>query len=571
MLKIKIITLFISILTVAFTGINAQQIGTLPVKIPMLLSANFGELRNNHFHSGIDIKIQGRVGVPLYSFDDGYISRISVSPTGYGNALYITHPATGYTTVYGHMDEFFDEATDYLRAYQYENETFRADLYLPENKINVSKGQYIGTGGNTGSSFGPHLHFEIRDTKTEEPLNPLPFFRSYLTDNTSPRVQEIMVLPCDEQGMVNGSVGKRIFPLVSTKKTPKKHISGEITAWGKIGVAVKAYDYMDKVSNIFGPYIIILNIDGKKVFESRMDKFSFDETRYLNSFVDYASWRKNNAFFMKSYIEPGNNLQIYTANTINRGYITIDEERDYNLTYELIDYFGNKAVFDFVIRGVESFIPIAEKPNTMKMAYDKSNKYVLDNNLELMIPKGNLYTDIYFKHGVRNNIEYLSPIYTLHSYTDDPLHDYCPLKIKADTNNMRDASKYFIARITSNYRKIYCKSEYKNGWFETKIRDFGDYAIVSDFVPPTITPVQPAKWGSNGKINVKISDKDSGINTYKAYINGKFYLLEYDAKNSLLSAKLEAARINKGKNHDFRLTVTDNCNNTAEYETTFSY
>ena len=207
---------------------------------------------------------------------------------------------------------------------------------------------------------------------------------------------------------------------------------------------------------------------------------------------------------------------------------------------------------------------------SMKMAYDKTNKYVLDG-LEFTIPKGNLYTDIHFKHGIRNNMEYLSPIYTLHDYTEDPLHDYCPLSIKADTNNMRDASKYFIARITSNYRKIYCKSEYKNGWFETKIRDFGDYAIVPDFDPPVITPVLPAKWGTTGKISVKISDRDSGINTYKAVIDGNFYLLEYDAKNSLLSAKLDASRINKGKTHDFHLIVTDNCNNEAEYNTTFTW
>ena len=570
MVSIKKITSAVFIIIFFFFNSYAQQIGTSPVKIPMLLSANFGELRNNHFHSGIDIKIQGRIGVPLYSFDDGYISRIFVSPSGYGNALYIVHPATGYTTVYGHMDVFFDEAKDYLRAYQYENETFRADLNLPGNKINVSKGQYIGTGGNTGSSSGPHLHFEIRDTKTEEALDPLPFFRRYLTDNTPPRIQEIMVLPWDEQGIVNGSTPKRIFPLVSSKKSTKKYLSDEITAWGKIGVAVKANDYMDNVSNIFGPYIITLNVDGRKVFESKMDKFSFAETRYLNSLVDYSSWRKNNAFFMKSYIEPGNNLQIYATNLLSKGIITIDEERDYQLTYELSDYFGNKTSFDFVIKGVESTISTREKPNTIKMAYDKINKHQSDN-LEFIIPKGNLYTDIYFKYGVRNNMEYLSPIYTLHDYTEDPLHDYCTLNIKADTNNMKDSSKYFIARITSNYRKIYCKSEYKNGWFETKIRDFGDYAIVSDFNPPVITPVQPAKWGSSGKISVKIYDSDSGINTYKTEIDGKFYLLEYDAKNSLLSAKLEAGRISKGKEHDFRLVVTDNCNNEAEYRTTFTW
>ncbi|MCD7971945.1 MAG: M23 family metallopeptidase [Candidatus Azobacteroides sp.] len=552
---------------VVFSSLHAQQIDTSPVKIPMLLSGNFGELRNNHFHSGIDIKIQGKIGLPLYSFDDGYISRIFVSPSGYGNALYIIHPETGYTTVYGHMDKFFDEAAKYVEDYQYSNETFRADLYLKENEIPIKKGQYIGNGGNSGSSGGPHLHFEIRDTKTEEPINPIPFLETYLADNRSPQIREIMVVPINEEGIVNGSITKKTFPLVTNKKNSGKTIDKEIIAWGKIGIAVKAYDYMDQVTNIFGPYIIKLLVDEENVFESKMDRFSFDETRYLNSFIDYSSWRRKSEFFMKSFIDPGNKLRIY-RNPINNGIINIDEERDYKLTYILSDYFGNETKFSFIVKGQKSDIYYPEKPNTMKMSYDKNNKYVLDN-VELYIPKGNLYTDIDFKYGIKNNMEFLSPVYTLHDYNEDPLHDYCPLKIRVEEKSMKDISKYFIARITSNNRKIYCKSEYKNGWFETKIRDFGDYTVASDFVPPVINPLKPEQWGTSGKISCKISDKDSGIKDYWAEIDGKFYLLEYDAKNSLLSTRLNNKRIQKGQKHSFHLIVTDNCGNEAEYKTTF--
>lgn len=565
--SIKQLKFVIVLLCTAFSSIYAQHIGRSPVEIPMLLSANFGELRNNHFHAGIDVKIQGKIGLPLYSFDDGYVSRIFVSQSGYGNALYITHPTTGYTTLYGHMDSFFDEAKEYVERYQYKNETFRADLYLSANEIPVKKGQYIGNGGNSGSSSGPHLHFEIRDTKSEAPLNPLPFLRDYLTDTRSPIIQEIMVLPIEGAGMVNNSHNKKIFPLIKNKKTGERSLNNTISAWGEIGFAVKSYDYMNDVSNIFGPYSISLSIDGKKIYESRMDRIPFSETRYLNSFIDYSSWRKNNSFFMKSFIEPGNKLQVY-PNPIYNGIININQERDYEMTYVLSDYFGNSTSFSFTIKGEEQTITVPERPNTMEMAYDKNNKYAFDD-LELFIPAGNLYTNIHFKYGVKNTMDFFSPIYTLHDYYEDPLHDYCPLKIKVDERNLRDISKYFIARIAKNNRKIFCKSEYKNGWFETKIRDFGDYAVVSDFTPPVITPVQKAKWGTTGKINCKISDRDSGIKNFKTEIDGEFYLLNYDAKNNLLSASLDSKRIKKGMEHTFKLIVTDNCDNEAEYSTTF--
>ena len=549
-------------LTFSIGSVCAQTIGTSPVKIPMLLSANFGELRSNHFHSGIDIKIQGKVGLPLYSFDDGYISRISVSSTGYGKALYITHP-NGYTTVYGHMDGFFDEAAEYLKKYQYENKTFEANLYLPENKISVRKGQFIGYGGNTGSSFGPHLHFEIRDTKTEEALNPFAFTAKYLTDTHPPQIREIMIVPLNNAGVAGGSYSKKKYPLVTDKKTGIKSIAEEMTAWGEIGLAVMANDYMNDVSNIFGVYDISLKVDDVQLFGSRMDKFSFDETRYINSFIDYEEYGKNNAFYMRSYVEPGNKLGIYTK-LINGGIINIKEERDYKLTYTLTDYFGNRTFFDFVIQGKkEESIPRIEEGETIRMFYDRENKYVT-NSIEFTIPEGYLYSDLNFKSNIKNSMECISPVYVLHERNVVPLHGYCPLKIKVPANMLSDISKYYIAAITGN-RKTYCKSEYKNGWFETQIRNFGDYAVVSDFTPPVIAPLLPKKWGINGKINCKISDKDSGIKSYLAEIDGKFFLLEYDAKNNLLSGNLDASQIRKDAEHVFRLVVTDNCGNKAEY------
>ena len=562
----KTFSVLFCLLTFSIAGIS-QTIGTPPVKIPMLLSANFAELRSNHFHSGIDIKIQGKIGLPLYSFDDGYISRISVSPSGYGKALYIVH-SNGYTTVYGHLDGFFNEADAYLKKYQYDNKTFEASLSLSENEMPVKKGQLIGYGGNTGSSGGPHLHFEIRDTKTEEALDPLPFMQKYLTDTRPPQIRGIMIVPLNNAGIADSSDYKKKYSLIADKKTGVKSIAENITAWGKIGIALTAYDYMDDVHNTFGVYDVSLKLDGVQIFGSRINKYVLDDTRYLNSFVDYEEYKKNNVYYMRSYIEPGNKLGVYN-NTINKGIITIAEEREYKLTYTLTDYFGNQTVFDFTIQGKKAeLVPKPEEPGTIQMPYDCENKYIT-NGIEFIIPEGGLYSDLNFKPGIRNSMECISPVYTLHRRNVVPLHGYCPLKIKVPENMLSgDISKYYIAAIVGK-RKIYYKSEYKNGWFETQIRDLGDYAVVSDFTPPVITPLLPKKRKISGSINCKISDAGSGIKTHYAEIDGKFFLMEYDAKTALLSGKLDSSQIQKGTKHHFRLVVTDHCGNESEYVYSF--
>ncbi|MDR2474570.1 MAG: hypothetical protein LBD45_01815, partial [Bacteroidales bacterium] len=427
--------------------------------------------------------------------------------------------------------------------------------------------QFIAYSGNSGSSGGPHLHFEVRDAASDEPLNPLPFLGGYISDSRPPQILEIRVIPMLDSGLVNGAPEPKTFPLQTDRKTGRKSLSGEITAWGKIGVALKAYDYMNGVSNTFGPYIITLNVNGKTVYESRMDHFSFDDTRYLNSWIDYAVWRKQKGFFMKSFIEQGNKLPIYRQ-IQNNGLISIDEERDYLLTYTVEDFYGNKTDFQFTIRGQRGIFPPVNRPNTLKMVCDKTGKFILED-VDFLIPKGNLYCDIYFKYDIKNSMEAVSPVYTLHDYNDNPLHGYCPLKIRVSQHLLNDASKYYIARFTDTGKKIYNKTVYANGWFETEVRDFGDYAVVSDFVPPVITPVREMQWGKTGTVNCRITDADSGIRQYRTEIDGKFYVLNYDAKNNMLSAKLNAARISKGQQHKFRLTVSDNCGNETEYSTTF--
>ncbi|MEG1379992.1 MAG: M23 family metallopeptidase, partial [Bacteroidales bacterium] len=294
----------------------------IPVKMQPFLSGNFAELRNNHFHSGIDFKTQGSTGHPIYSFDEGWVSRISVSPWGYGNALYISHH-NGMTTVYAHLENFSPEIRRYVKDYQYEHETFIADIYPDKEDLPVKRGEIVAKSGNSGSSGGPHLHFEIRDTETQDPIDPLPYFINKVKDTTKPNLRNIRIYPIE--GVVNGGNAP-----VTTNPVRKEDgstvLNKTVTAWGKIGIGVKAYDRMDETTNIYGVKQVRLFVDDTLHFSMQHNRFAFADTRYLNSLIDYADWQSRRSMVMKLFIDPGNNLNCYRQ-AIDRGEITINEER----------------------------------------------------------------------------------------------------------------------------------------------------------------------------------------------------------------------------------------------------
>ncbi len=281
-----------------------------PMDIPLLLSANFGELRNNHFHSGIDIKTQGVEGKPVYSIADGYISRIGVSPSGYGLALYIDHP-NGQTSVYGHLSSYNVRIAEYIRQEQYKQENFRVDLKLKPYQIPVKKGDLVAYSGNTGGSGGPHLHFEIRDTKSEKALDPLVYYKKFIADTKSPDVKGIAAYPVPGRGVVNGTALPLHQSVTRLKGGDYSALKQSVQAWGLIGLGIKAYDRMDNTSNIYGVRLVSLSIDDKQVFKSEIAGFPFDQSRLISTFTEFADWRLNKSFYMQSFIEPGYKLPFY--------------------------------------------------------------------------------------------------------------------------------------------------------------------------------------------------------------------------------------------------------------------
>ena len=365
-------------------SIEAQELLN-PFDFPILLSGSFGELRSNHFHSGIDFKTQGAEGKAIHAVQEGYVARIAVSPWGYGNALYLAHP-DGTTTVYGHLQRFNARIASYLKAQQYAQERFQVDLSLTPDQIPVEAGEVVAWSGNTGSSGGPHLHFEVRDTESEEVLDPLERYVDRVTDTRPPKIQGLMVVPMPGKGVVNGSA-RKMKPTLVTAKNGKQAVQGRIEAWGEIGLAVRANDYMDNTTNVYGVRVIRLSVDSTEIFHSDLDRFAFSETRYLNSLVDYEEWQTNHAFYMRSYIEPGNRLRFLEAE--ERGIIRIDEPRTYQVVYTLADLAGNTTHLAFQIEGKLQDIPQPDTTGTELFRWQSENRFGA-KGIRLTIPKGTL-------------------------------------------------------------------------------------------------------------------------------------------------------------------------------------
>lgn len=548
-------------LLVCCQTLTAQQLRK-PMDHPILLSGNFGELRSNHFHSGIDFKTQGVEGKPIHSVKDGYVSRISVSPWGYGNGLYITHP-DGTTTVYGHLQKFSKKITAYIKEKQYTQESFNVNLMLTPDELPVKEGELVALSGNTGSSGGPHLHFEIRDTETEETMDPIEYYKDLIQDTRPPKIQGIMVYPMQGKGVVNGSRRKLELKPV-TAKNGKQTLTGKIEAWGEIGLAVKAYDYMDNTSNIYGVKDITLTADNQVIFRSHLDRFAFHETRYLNSLTDFEEWKEHRSFYIKSFVEPGNRLRFIES--LDRGILTIDEPRTYHLTYRLADAFGNTTTLSIRVEGKEQPIPQIDTENTELFHWWSDNRFGA-KGIRLTIPKGNLYDDLYFRYSAKEDSTALGATHRLHN-KPVALHKSAKLSLRLQTDTLENKRQYGIVRL-QNGRRSWSGGVYRNGWIDTDIRELGNYTVGQDRVPPTITPLNPATWVSKQAIAFRLSDNLSGVQTYRGEIDGQFVLFEMNSK-SVITYKFDKERLARGK-HTLKLTVDDACGNQSTYTYPFTW
>lgn len=525
-----------------------------PFDFQLLLSGNFGELRSNHFHGGVDFKTQGVVGKPIRCIADGYVSRVTVTPGGYGQAVYITH-GNGYTSVYGHLSKFDPEIEKRVRAYQYEHETFAVDLKFEADQFPLKQGEVFALAGNEGYSFGPHLHMEIRKTDTGEYIDPLQFYTHVIKDTTAPRATHVLFYPQAGEGVVAGSRDKKICQLGGMK--------APVEAWGKIAVGIKAYDYMDGTSNSYGVRSVKLFVDSVEVFSSRVDGFLPDENRMINAWTDYEEYVSHNSWFMRSQILPGNTWRMLQAT--DRGVVCIDEERLYRFVYELEDLYGNKQTYGFDVLGKRMEVPALDKSGKHFFHWNRGN-VLLEPGMLLVVYRGMLYEDVKLNPRVIPDSMGISYTYQLHD-KPVPLHDGCPLSIGIRRYPVADMSKYYVARLHKG-KKSSAGGTYENGYMNTHIRELGTYTVALDTVPPKVVPLNRPQW-KTGKIQFKIRDAETGIKNYKVYIDGEFVLFKFSSKNATLSC-LDPKRIKRTPTkHRMEVVVTDYCGNETHEEYQF--
>lgn len=539
-----------------------------PVKIPISLSATFAELRSNAFHAGVDIRTQGVEGKEVFAVADGYVSRIGVSPYGYGKVLYITHN-DGFTSVYAHMSKFNKMITDFVKDKQYKDESFVQNIMLKENEFPIKRGDFLGFTGNSGSSGGPHLHYEIRYTKTQEPVNPL-YFGLKIKDTKKPVIKGLAIYPL-ENSIVNNN-DTTIYLNVNYKEGVYSLDNSILTVSGDIAFGINVYDQADGANNKNGPYSIELFADNELIFNIISDKYSYNETRYINSLIDYSRYIKNKERFVRTEIDKYNNLGLYET---RKGVVPVNQGDTINMKYVVKDYNGNKSVLNFTLIGVKLHVNEIDD-----LVYDTESYYeVIDGNslnitlkdFEMDIPKMAFYRDVVIETTLSDTMSNIYSDYVYHIGNEEiPVHKKATLRIKPKTDYIGDTLLY-VALLNTDNKFVFLGNKTVDDYIEAKTNVLGSYLIARDTIAPSIIPVNfktNSSISENWSLRVEIEDKETGIKDYAMFVNGRWVLADYDAKNKLLMYQIDN-HIKEGDNI-LKVVVTDMVGNKNIYSTTLT-
>jgi hypothetical protein len=533
-----------------------------PLDIPLILSGTFGELRSNHFHSGLDFKTQQKEGFKIFATAAGYVSRIKISNWGYGKAVYISHP-NGYTTVYGHLKKFDKKIETYLKKKQYEKESYSIQLFPKPSELPVSKGEVIAFSGSTGGFVGAHLHYEIRDTKGSTPINPMLFGLS-IADHKKPIINHLYAYPLSDDAQIHQSANT-----VKINFKQKKNgdlIADKVVASGVIGFGVNTFDRLDGALNKNGIYSLDLLLNGKKIYHHDVEKFSFSETRLINLLIDYKKYKTEKRRIQKCFIEPKNKLSIYDKQFPEMGYIELEEGKEYTVEIIVKDLRGNQSKLIIPIIGKTNPItlPHKEKKTDYPILSEAFNKFTKEG-ITVAFPKKTFYKDFYldFKINIDGSVQIHKPIVPLRkSYT-----------LTFDVSNYTDEERkhLFIAGYNSKGYASYSKTVKKENTFYTKTKKLGKFTLLSDHKAPIITPknFKNKQWLSKYRfLKIAIRDDLSGIKSYRGEIDGKWILLEWNLKKGVLVYDFNDLKLT-GSKHQLKIIASDNVGNTKTYIATF--
>ena len=536
--------------------LNSQEINFhSPIDAPFDLSGTFGEFRSR-FHTGIDFKSRGVQGQKIFSIEDGYVSRIEVNNYGYGKVLYIDHP-NGYTSVYAHLRNFSPELNEYIKSELYKSQTNSIKKFPKKNEFIISKGSVIGYSGNTGRSFGPHLHFEIRETKNQNALNPLMFNYKYI-DEQRPVVRGLYLISEDKSLVKELPIRKKI-----SKLNDSTYISDIVEYNGKIGVGLDIYDIQYKnLYNQNGIYKIELFIDSILSYSYKMDKIKFSENHYKKIMYDYLSLVERNKKVIKIYTPPNSNLSFLKNNSFN-GIINSDTYKDNSVTIKISDWNNNSSYIKFRLKSVTT------KPEELSykgIEVLRNQDYTLNKNSSIIeIDKNTFYDDLLL------NISYNSDTLDL-GKEKNPFRSSLRVKLPHKIIDTMELRQSFVGKII-NDRVSYLSSKKNNSYIYANTSSLGKYIISRDSLEPEIKPIN-FKNNSNIKgkrsLKLRLKDEHSGVKKYSSYINGNWALFEYEPKSNLIFHNLSDGIINNGKN-ELIIRYEDGVGNKGVFKTSVFY
>jgi hypothetical protein len=566
----QILSVMIQLSVLPFFGQNQFSFHP-PLDIPMYLSGNFGEIRADHFHSGIDIKTQGATGHHVFAIDKGYVSRIKVQANGYGKSIYLTHPG-GYTSVYGHLDSYREDIEKYVKKIQYQRRSHQLDIYIDPGTFQVDKGDFIAYSGNSGGSSGPHLHFEIRTSGNQHPTNVLKYGFD-ISDNRSPKFHTLFLYCTGGTGHVNGAREKRSFDLVIDHGTYMVPWGTRLEAGGEIGIGVEVFDYLDGASNRCGIYALELYVDEELTYSLVMNEFSFSETRYVNAHMDYEEQFSSGKRVHRLYRLPNDRLSIY-GHLVNNGVLTVSEHREYPVRVVATDVAGNRSELKFTITGRPGVqVPQAEPDHYVKlMKYNEPGLFENDD-VSVEIPANALYEDLEFTYAEsEGSEELLTGFYQIH-HPSTPVHLPYMLSIKAPEVDPVLRDKLMFVTVQEG-EIVSAGGSYEDGAVVASLTGFGSYAITMDTVAPEIIPLNGSFRGDlSGRKTLAFTIRDdlSGVEKYEGYIDNRWALFEYDPKNELLTYRFDEEYLERNRSHELELYVTDSKGNVNLFHTTFTW
>ena len=555
----RLLVTIIIIILISLNNLFSQEKSS-PVEIPILLSGTFGEFRKTHFHTGVDIKTQGKEGLKIKAIDDGDLIRVKVSTSGYGKAVYIRH-YDGTTSVYAHLKKFSPKIQHIIKRLQYEKKRYEIEKFFKEGEIKLKKSEIIGISGNTGGSSGPHLHFELRDTKMEKPLNPLKY-GYYVADTIPPSIQNIFIYKF---------LKDKIFKKIKIRLNRNENIysvKDTIESTGILGFGYSGYDRQNSSYNRNGIYKRDLTINGKSVFSYKFDDLTFQDGKKIDLLIDYKAYNIDKIRIKKLY-QNINSKFSFLENGDNYGLFNVVEDSLYNIKIIFEDINKNKSIVSMIIKGSknENRFDFSESDIESKLYHPDLEYEKKYENLKFKIPKNAFYEP------TELNFDYKLDTISIRRFTKAPKNG---LKLEflipknLDSINLRQTC---VGKLNINNKGEKNKLQYVFGnkndsLIFVKSMSGGKYFLTKDTIPPSIKPLnfKNKKWMTNlSTLKIRVDDEFSGIKKYTASINGKWILMEHEPKRKLLFFEFDDLNFDKAE-LKFNLYVEDMVGNENEFE-----